>query len=577
MRRGLLQDAGREHRCGKSHNCTATPAGGQLRVAHQGGRWKSGSTAAERLRYSGSMSSLMRWILRAVVFGAAVTMAISWGVESYRSAGRLGFPMDDPYIHFQYARSLATGHGLDFNPGEPSPGATSPLWVGILALAHAGGAPLEPAALVLGTLFAGISAVLVLELACLLGLAWPLALGGGLACALSGRLVWASLSGMEITLATALTLAALRVHCSTLGGIHRGLTLGALCGLAAQARPEMLLFAVLLGALEWWRALFPELPGSSARTGPPDYRAVLAFALVAAMIQAPYAAFCLAVAHRPFPNTFYAKSLLPLLENLAPGRERSSYLPILWRILGMDNLAGAPLLILGLLLGWRVAGRRWVPIAAWPLLFWGYSIAMFPRHFSLSRYTMPLIPFVLLGGLLGAQAVLVWLPQARRRTAGWVVAGALGLSALRGSLDIQEMYVANVNNIVRMQVAMADWVRAHVPPGARVATNDVGAITYISGRYCIDTMGLISTDFLTHLLERAKHAPHMDVELELQNYLAARPPEYCVLFPSWYPRLTREPWLTEVHRIEFENSTGGGNAFVAYRVTGRIPVEGTPP
>jgi len=45
-----------------------------------------------------------------------------------------GVKEDDSFIFFQYARNLATGNGLSFNPGELSFGVTSILWTLIIAL-----------------------------------------------------------------------------------------------------------------------------------------------------------------------------------------------------------------------------------------------------------------------------------------------------------------------------------------------------------------------------------------------------------------------------------------------------------
>ena len=42
--------------------------------------------------------------------------------------------MDDPYITYRYARNLAEGHGLTYNPGELVLGTTSPFFAIILGL-----------------------------------------------------------------------------------------------------------------------------------------------------------------------------------------------------------------------------------------------------------------------------------------------------------------------------------------------------------------------------------------------------------------------------------------------------------
>jgi hypothetical protein len=44
--------------------------------------------------------------------------------------------VDDTYIHLVYARNLAEAGEFSFNRGDPTYGATSPLWVGLLAAVH---------------------------------------------------------------------------------------------------------------------------------------------------------------------------------------------------------------------------------------------------------------------------------------------------------------------------------------------------------------------------------------------------------------------------------------------------------
>src|ERR1041384_6402212 len=43
---------------------------------------------------------------------------------------------DDTYIYMQYARNISSGNGFAFNPGEPSYGVTSPLWVFLLTIPY---------------------------------------------------------------------------------------------------------------------------------------------------------------------------------------------------------------------------------------------------------------------------------------------------------------------------------------------------------------------------------------------------------------------------------------------------------
>ena len=46
-----------------------------------------------------------------------------------------------------------------------------------------------------------------------------------------------------------------------------------------------------------------------------------------------------------------------------------------------------------------------------------------------------------------------------------------------------------------------------------------------------------------------------------------------MLFPEWYPDMTREPWLRKIYEIDYPSNTGGGSALVAYQVVGKPPAE----
>src|SRR5512135_1121884 len=47
---------------------------------------------------------------------------------------RIGFPLDDSWIHLTYARNLAQLGEWSFQPGHLSAGSTSPLWTFLLAI-----------------------------------------------------------------------------------------------------------------------------------------------------------------------------------------------------------------------------------------------------------------------------------------------------------------------------------------------------------------------------------------------------------------------------------------------------------
>lgn len=504
-----------------------------------------------------------------------VLLGVAWLTAGTGRFGHLGFPMDDPYIHFQFARNLAAGAGFSFNPHQPVPGATSPLWVILLATTHLCGLPIESAAAGLGLAAAALACLMTFEVGRMCGLSRTLASFAALCVAAAGRFSWASLSGMEICFATGLSLALVRMHASGLRGWRRGVALGTLAGLAANARPELAVLGVAIGVLEALGAGRPAGARGRGEGAPalPHRRLaeLLAYAATFALTLAPYVLFCLATSGRPFPNTFYAKAVIPLAFGRALASRRAAYLPEMLQWALDDNLLAGALLVPGLVLWWRRSG----PLAAravglWPLLFWAYALALYPQHFSLSRYSMPLIPFQ----AMLSMAPIEWLQGRIRRPAGRSLVAVSAavlflLSAARSQSQLQPIYLAQVENILRMQVTMGEWVADHLPPGARVATNDVGAITWYGGRYCIDTIGLVNSELIGLQLEDKRRFVRVDLEASVTAYLTRNPPDFCILFPAWYPHLTRAAWLRPIYDIRFPNVTGGGDQLVAYQVVGR--------
>src|SRR5687767_11811652 len=74
------------------------------------------------------------WWLAPALLAALVACLLYLRAERALLDGRLGLPLDDSWIHLQFARSLAGGEGLAYNPGERVAGSTAPLWTALLSL-----------------------------------------------------------------------------------------------------------------------------------------------------------------------------------------------------------------------------------------------------------------------------------------------------------------------------------------------------------------------------------------------------------------------------------------------------------
>ena len=480
---------------------------------------------------------------------AALVAAIGFFLHRERliagPLGLSGFPLDDSWIHFQLARNLAEGHGFSYNPGVPVSGSTAPLWTLLLAaLFKAGGA--EPA----WAKAVGIAAALgAAWLARRLALAWTgdraLGLTAALVTAWSAPMVWGALSGMEVTLAALLVTAALVAHVE-----GRTAFSAALLGAAALARPE----SILLVPLAW-------LAGPlTAR------RSALTWGLPAAFLL-PWVTFNVTTGGTPLPATAAAKIEGGFVGLLSGARESlaTTLLTRPWHFerewitwLSSVNVLLPVLMLPGLWVLWRRGGRAWV-LPASILLLHPLAMALLAPYrgpsFQEGRYSIQLLPLAIV------VAVCALVPLARPSTGpgdGWPrrLAMALLLAASLASLNSgATRYAWGVQNIEAMQVSLGRWVEVHTPPGARLALNDVGAITYLGRREVIDVVGLVTPDILPY---------RRDGEAGVLRYLERACPDYLIVFPAWFPALTaRADRFSRIHQVTLAHNMVAGAAEMA--------------
>jgi len=479
------------------------------------------------------------------------------------TGGQGGVPLDDAWIHFQFARNLARGDGLSFNPGEPTSGSTAPLWTLLLAGAYfvGGDFPLAGQVLSAACFLAALAATYTLtrQLTHNRGAGWL----AGAVVAVNGRFVWAGLSALETCLFAALSLLALTAHLRDRAERRYRLRTAALFGLAALSRPEGYLLFALAMADFVWAAHRPGRAGAGTLSGtspaPPVHGAAswrrlpaLPVILFAAIVL-PYLIFSLHTSGHLLPNTYHAKAVVSLL----PSRD---FLSLAARYLILDNPLLLPFYLLGLILLIERAPLLSLWSAGLPLAYAFLHAALY-QH---GRYLMPLIP---VNAALGVVGLLEAEKLARRRGYRWRVRVSVSacLLLLVGTAwqlpAMARQCSLNVAEINRMHVALGRWVAENTPPGAVLALNDIGAITYISERPVVDLAGLITPEVVPLL-----HSPNRDALLA--DFLVEQNVDYAVIFPGWFPGLVaRDDLLTEVQRVTLGHRTiAGGETMAVYRV-----------
>ncbi len=485
---------------------------------------------------------------------AALAPLLLFAARAWRIAGEAGFPLDDSWIHLQFARNLAEGAGFAYNPGTPVAGSTAPLWTLVLA---AGAAVLGPSIpMVLGVgIGATLGAAVVTRRAALAFEApRPVALLAAVGLLWTGPMTWGALSGMEVSLAALLVAAALLAHARS----RLGWT--ALWGaLAVVARPEALL-------------LVPAL----ACARPLGLRRALVFGVATAATVTPVVLFSLATAGAPFPATAAAKVEGGLIGWLGGLHEPAARLwlsrPWEFSLEWLGWLARTqwplPLAVLpGAALAWVAGGR---PLGAPALVLVAHPLGMAllapfrGPAFQEGRYSIHLLPlaFVVLAAITGYVARLVGAPGRHVRGGPrWrpIVVAAYLATALAALVPAATRYGWAVQNINAMQVHLGRWVAAHLPPRARIAVNDIGAIAYFSRREIIDLMGLVTPSVIPY---------RRDGEAGIRRFLLETCPDYVIVFPTWFPGLAaRRDLLEPVYRVRLQhNLVSGGSEMVVYRL-----------
>ncbi|MDB5214906.1 MAG: hypothetical protein JWO86_2833 [Myxococcaceae bacterium] len=512
--------------------------------------------------------------LRSFVAAAALAAAVGaifWVPSQEAAHGFFPAPLDDVYILFDVARSLARGHPFEWLPGNGySSGETSPLYAVVLAIGYGLGFH--------GRLL-GVWAAIVAVLAVasfvrsvqLVARPCPRWLAGGIALLLLsvGIVDWSLFSGMEVaTFAAALgrmllALARTRAPIDERGGLTRERAqwhLGAWGAVAVLLRPEA---GVLVGVFAIIAAR-----GAARRSG-------LAALLRCALPGLAVTLLVLGVNRLATGTAQSAGAQLKLLSSnpyLSDVDRSRAYVEnlITFAIKGLRAELSV-VRVLGLVVpALAVAAlvpRERRPVAAaclagalaWILLVSFNNNAPFHNF----RYYAPALLLVLVAAASGAAAIA----QGLGRRAGPMLAGALVASAIivaGARIPAQVQHFARAaGNIRDQQIEVAVRLSRTMEPGARVLLGDAGAIPFVSDRAALDALGLGGY----HRMPFARAAVNGEastVEL-IERLEPEERPAYLALYPNWFGAITSR-FGVELDRVTLtDNLICAGPTKVIYR------------
>ena len=475
----------------------------------------------------------------------AVVSALSLGgylIVSH-SIYRIGFPLDDAWIHQTYARNLAKTGEWAFIPGQPSGGSTGPLWGVLLSLGYVLRLGPYVWAFLLGWfLLFGMGILGVFAHQLIAPATKQFAIWSGVLLTLEWHLVWAAGSGMETlayTLVVTLVLILLMRKIESYAG---WLGIGLIIGLSIWLRPDGItllgpaLFVILFSQSHWQKKI--------------KTASVLILGFI--ILFAPYLGFNQILSGAWWPNTFFAKQA-----EYAADRENLPFIVRLVREFTLPLVGVGVVLLPGFLIkSYRILQQRnWRETAAaiWALGYLVLYAMRLPVIYQHGRYVIPMMPTFFILGFAGScewirSDAVSTLRRILSRT--WLIVIPLVLLVFWGRGAIA--YAKDVAVIESEMVVTAHWVAVNTPQDALIAAHDIGAFGYFGGRKLLDLAGLISPDVI----------PFIRDENRLKDYLDSQGAEYLVTFPKWYPTLVSRAPLIFQTTGKFSPSLGGENMAV---------------
>jgi hypothetical protein len=471
---------------------------------------------------------------------AVVTLGLAlWaGSEVTRvNGGSLGAPLDDSYIHFQFARSFAELRPFEYTPGAPPvAGATSLLWPALLTPAvwlGAGGT-----GLIWVTWFFGFGSLFgqarELFLVGLRFASWPFAFAAGMLVLTLSANTWFAASAMEVVPFGFVLLRCARRAAEHMEGPRtraRDYELLALALTAVLLRPEGALAALMAGAALLWAAR--EGGRRAWALGAAALMSPLLVPLVNLVFTGSAAQTTTHAKWLPM-NPYYSGRLIDgLLANihiffgtLLDGREWAwTFVPEGYRLLGVACLPA---------LAWA-AELRGARSYALMLVVLGLGI-LIPTSYETFlvnrlRYLWPFSAPWLLGLAALGQLLATGLDKLRPKLGllALTLPAACGLGFARlAPISVGDLAVSAAA-ITSQQVSLGQWAASALPKDARIGVNDAGAIAFYSSRRTFDVVGLTTAGEAQHWVagagSRFEHYERLDPR---------QLPTHFIVYPEWF-------------------------------------------
>lgn len=480
------------------------------------------------------------WSLLASLLVYALAVAKMWW-DIHARTGEISYTVDDAYIHGTLARNLSEHGVLGIVPGEFSAASSSPLWTVLLAVIFLVTGPLPWIPAVLATLCGGL----------IVGRAHFLMKDAG-----------AGPASRLVVILMAMAYAPLLPIISTgmEHTMHAWAILGLFCALVTASdgtkrRPGMVFLWAAMAAGVRYESLFALPPLLLWLAWQRKWKVAFELGCGMALPVLVFAVYSLSHGGYALPNSLMLKGNLAGAWKIRAFRVLFENQYMLMLVLFLVAASTA------CIFKRNGRGKLWVPVSAIMMILIHLQLAQLGWFWRYEGYLIVL-------GMVAAAPLLAWLNDVLKNKPLALVLPVYVLLAYatlplfwRFNRSVREIVPA-AGNIHDQQLQMAQVIR-HLGKGARVAVNDLGAMSFLTDAWVLDLWGLGDNRIARAKIEKRHGAAMLKQRIDEARI------DFVIVYPDWFgppddlPKslIPVESWLLR------ENLICGDDTVVFYGTT----------
>ncbi|MCP4152240.1 MAG: hypothetical protein GY757_31165 [bacterium] len=168
---------------------------------------------------------------------------------------------------------------------------------------------------------------------------------------------------------------------------------------------------------------------------------------------------------------------------------------------------------------WFGLDKNFAMIFCYFMIFWTAYFLYLPLLYHFGRYIFPLVPLLLIAAAFSLKAV-----SGKFKYAVYIV---LFLAVVLGFYNFQkgkDFYAYECRSFLSRHIKLSYWINENLPEDVSIATHDIGAIGYFTGKRVIDIIGLMDSEAVG--ISRDPEA--------IRSFLMKRKCDYIAVISSWF-------------------------------------------